>query len=806
MTDATTMSWRARWPLRAAAAFAMTALAVPASGQWIRGPELGSGTPDSAVRAMQEYGPALVLGGEFVQIGGSTRPYLAVWDGWTYTTPFQFTVDGPVYAMTIHDGELVVGGRFAMAGGVEVSNIARWSSATESWSTLDGPLGEGVNGPVYTLLSHGDDLYIGGKFDSAAGIPNFDNIAVWRKADSNWLPLNGGVDGAVRSLALYQEPAMASPAVFVGGDFVNADNMLAFITVNHIARWRPGMPYGIWSPVGADPAPGVDRTVRALAVFDEDGPVGTPPALFVGGDFVAAGGMAVEYIARWNGAAWSPMNPFTAMQPDAPVHALRVQGDRLVAGGEFTSIGAGPYRHIAAWSAGAWSVVGTPGAELNGTVYTLADFDDGAGRDLFAGGAFTGVDPSIGRAAYIADLEKTVPGEEWTIPSAGLNGPVLAWAEFGGELFATGEFTVAGGRAVNYVARWNGDVWMPVGAGLNGPGLAMLVYAEPAGVAPRLFVGGRFTRAGDTEVRHMAAWDGLGWSDVGGGRSGPVHALAEYRGRLFAGGELTMPIGTHLAYWDGQFWTELLPDVNGTVYTLAEFADPSVNESTLLVGGSFTQVGTEAMDAPFLASWLWETGVWSPINGGQPDAAVRALLVPRVAMTPPEFYAGGEFIYAGTEPLMVNHIARWSGDAWSSLGSGLLGGPVHALAWQNGRLIAGGDFLSSGFTPVNRIGMWAGQWATMSTGVNDGVRAITMFGDEIIAGGRFTIAGDRTSEFWARWGCVVDFTHDGLVDFGDFLMFLNYYDAQDPLVDLNGDGLIDFADFLEFLNLYDIGC
>ncbi len=51
-----------------------------------------------------------------------------------------------------------------------------------------------------------------------------------------------------------------------------------------------------------------------------------------------------------------------------------------------------------------------------------------------------------------------------------------------------------------------------------------------------------------------------------------------------------------------------------------------------------------------------------------------------------------------------------------------------------------------------------------------------------------------------------DLNADGLVDFADYLDFLNLYDAQDPRVDFNQDGLIDFADYLEFLNLFEAGC
>jgi len=51
---------------------------------------------------------------------------------------------------------------------------------------------------------------------------------------------------------------------------------------------------------------------------------------------------------------------------------------------------------------------------------------------------------------------------------------------------------------------------------------------------------------------------------------------------------------------------------------------------------------------------------------------------------------------------------------------------------------------------------------------------------------------------------AIDYNEDGLIDFGDYLEFLNRFDAQDPSADLNGDGLVDFGDYLEFLNLFDM--
>lgn len=54
--------------------------------------------------------------------------------------------------------------------------------------------------------------------------------------------------------------------------------------------------------------------------------------------------------------------------------------------------------------------------------------------------------------------------------------------------------------------------------------------------------------------------------------------------------------------------------------------------------------------------------------------------------------------------------------------------------------------------------------------------------------------------------CPADLTGDGMVDFADYLVFLDRYASEDPTVDYNGDGFVDFLDYLEFLNSYDAGC
>lgn len=54
--------------------------------------------------------------------------------------------------------------------------------------------------------------------------------------------------------------------------------------------------------------------------------------------------------------------------------------------------------------------------------------------------------------------------------------------------------------------------------------------------------------------------------------------------------------------------------------------------------------------------------------------------------------------------------------------------------------------------------------------------------------------------------CEADVNGDGLVDFTDYLAFLELEEAEDCRADLTGDCVVDFGDVLEFLERYDGGC
>ena len=174
--------------------------------------------------------------------------------------------------------------------------------------------------------------------------------------------------------------------------------------------------------------------------------------LYAGGDFTTAGGVAANYIAKWNGSAWSALGS-------------GMDDWRLCAGGERD--------HSLRWG------IVHHGGRGDGQLHrqmerqrlvglgrrgwtTSVDALAVSGTTLYAGGDFT---TAGGVAAnYIAKWN----GSAWSALGAGMNNDVYALAVSGTTLYAGGDFTTAGGVTANYIAKWNGSAWSALGSGMDG--------------------------------------------------------------------------------------------------------------------------------------------------------------------------------------------------------------------------------------------------------------------------------------------------------------------------------------------------
>ena len=391
----------------------------------------------------------------------------------------------------------------------------------------------------------------------------------------------------------------------------------------------------------------------------------------------------------------------------------------------------------------------------------------------------------------------------WSSVGGGVGGNyLLALKVFedgnGAALYAGGAFDSAGNTSVNNIARWNGETWSELGSGVTGLVESLTVFDDGGGAA--LYVGGGFFTAGEEWANSIARWDGESWSvlgDVlGNGVDDTVWAMTVFNDgegeALYVGGHITTAAGrfgavieaNRIARWDGQAWSALGSGMSGegspfgglVVHTLTVFDDGT--GPALYAGGYFTIAG--GLEANRIARWDGQS--WSALGSGM-DGPVLDMTVFDDG-SGPALYAGGSFDTAGG--VEASSIARWDGESWSALGSGLDGsGWVGALTvFDDGAgpaLYVGGSFSAAGGESANYIARWDGQfWSPLGQGLGPVVRTLSVFdeggGSSLFAGGVFDSAGGEPADQIARWGCPPpcpwDLDDDGQVRVPDLIMLL----------------------------------
>lgn len=588
---------------------------------------LGDGV-NSLVLSMTVFddgsGPALYVAGTFTEADGMAANFIARWDGEQWSTVGQ-GMDSTVRSLVVFDDgggpALYAGGNFTTAGGVAANRIAKWDGV--SWSSV----GTGVDGSIRALSvfddrsGDGPALYSGGSFLEAGGV-EASHIAKWD--GRNWSALGTGLSSFPNSFASIDPSDEGEPALYVGGFFQEAgDNHSPYF-----AKWNGTD----WITTGKGMAGGESfTTVADLQPFDDG--LGDGVALYAGGTFASAGGVGSRWIAKWDGAHWLPVGT-QSDDGDGAIYALaafqdsEADGPDLYAGGWFSIIGGITAKSVAKWDGAKWSPLGYvanlpwgQGSGVNGSVYSLAVFDDGAGAQLYVGGFFSHAGEQT--AHNIARWD----GSEWSVLGDGVtggNGPIRVWAMVvfddgsgaGEQLYVAGNFTAAGQEPVLHIARWDGTQWSGVGKGLdmgeNDRVYALAVYDDGSGAA--LYAGGTFQTAGPMEVNGLAKWDGSKWSDVGGGTDGGVVSLTVFdksgdgSESLYVAGFFSMAGGikaNSIARWNGSAWSPLGegmgPDA-APVWTMRVFDDGSGTGPALFVGGEFTTAGGQS--SSHIAKWI----------------------------------------------------------------------------------------------------------------------------------------------------------------------------------------------------------
>lgn len=230
---------------------------------------------------------------------------------------------------------------------------------------------------------------------------------------------------------------------------------------------------------------------------------------------------------------------------------------------------------------------------------------------------------------------------------------------------------------------------------------------DGAGPLPAaLYVGGDFEIAGGVPARHLAKWDGVSWSEVGGGAG--VNAVLA------------------LLVWDD--------DGDGP------------NAEALYVGTS-----DGVTDSPFSGVSRWDGSNWSALGGGihwdpidGSDVFVRAMIAfdeDGDGPEPEKLVVGGRFDFA--DGIVAEGLARWDGSQWEAMGEfqdiantfNFLNTGVQKLLFVDTdgsgplptRLCAIGGVDNDGSEPFQSVVAWNGtQWEPAYRGI-DGILTAAVF-------------------------------------------------------------------------------
>ena len=361
-------------------------------------------------------------------------------------------------------------------------------------------------------------------------------------------------------------------------------------------------------------------------------------------------------------------------------------GPAMYVVGEFAAAGDAASTGTARWRRGRWESVGDLGTILSGTgpsiAASVATFDDGAGPAVYV--AVSRFDPAssnmrcaVGKLVNDAWIPVGPNFSAVVTPAFGPIAPYISTLHVGDlgagpRLFAGGRFNRVGSAVVNCVAQFDGVAWSQVGNGL-GPvpwqGLsnvettvdALEISAADGGA--KLYAAGAF-KIGSTEV-HLARLDGATWTSLGAGSiyATSMRALEAFNDgtgeKLFIGGSFNFvpsvgASGASLLVYDGVGLSVPAVLTNGGASPIQPIVrtigtrTPAGGPTEIVIAGDFGTInGASATGMALLSG-----GVWGPFPGWSTGTNVFANIAASFTELDdgdgPRFYYGASHAYDGT--------------------------------------------------------------------------------------------------------------------------------------------------------------
>ena len=330
-----------------------------------------------------------------------------------------------------------------------------------------------------------------------------------------WSPVGGGVSGG--STNIYDMAIDSAGNLYVGGLFDYAGGQF----VKNIAKWNVASQ--TWEAMKNGAIVGTSDYVFSITIDHSNN-------VYIGGNFVAAGGVTVNYVARWDGSSWAALGPGTAY----PVLSLLLDNSNpqiLYAGGN-NILQKCSNLYTASPS---WSSLGTP---VN-SVYTMA-LDNSS--YLYAGGNFSSMS-GVGTTAYIARWNFSQSTWESIGQTNNVVNSIALDNSPSPNVLCGGIFTIFQGPIyAHYLAYYQSGtgLWFPLGVGTD-YSVSKLVY-DPK--SDQIYVGGGFSGSADS----LFKFNCIGifnrttgtWKALGTGTNDHVNAIVlDGAGNVYIGGQFT---------------------------------------------------------------------------------------------------------------------------------------------------------------------------------------------------------------------------------------------------------------------------
>jgi len=440
------------------------------------------------VYALAVAGNTVYAAGAFASIGSQNRNRLAALDTTSgLATDWDPNANDNVFGVEVSGNNVYVCGEFTSFGSVSrpgLATIDATTGAPTDWNPLVSTLTVGSLPVVQSIALAGNDLFVGGSFNSVGGVARR-NLAALNVSTGEATAWNPGANSNVLALAY------ADNAVYAGGLFTN----IAGVERRRLAKLDAATGEATaWDPVVLGRA-----SVGVFSLLASGA-----NSLFVGGNFTNVASTTRNSLALLgrslgNVQSWNPNPGISTANQSPSINALVLSGNTLYAGGDFTTNGGQPRLRLAALDANTGNALAAFNPGVSNAVAALAL----AGNTLYAGGAFTNIGGQVrGRIAAV-DATTGVPttwNPDAAPPTAATRVNALVAAN--NSVYAGGTFTSIGGAFRNRAAGlrvsdgqshdWNPDANAPV----------RVLFRT----ADAIYMGGEFTTLGGQRNNYFAVF------------------------------------------------------------------------------------------------------------------------------------------------------------------------------------------------------------------------------------------------------------------------------------------------------------